>query len=114
MPKYEVSIPNLGKFEVDSPKELTEDEAYRLAVAEATKSTGGDGELTRQLGLTARAGITGAAGLPLLAGDAFEAKRSCRVFLRHHHKDDLYLEYQYLAIATNNQPHLATIYPYQK
>ena len=70
MPKYEVSIPNLGKFEVDSPKELTEDEAYRLAVAEATKSTGGDGELTRQLGLTARAGITGAAGLPLLAGDA--------------------------------------------
>jgi len=70
MPKYEVTIPNLGKYEVNSPKELTEDEAYRLAVAEATKATGGDGEITRQLGLTARAGITGAAGLPLLAGDA--------------------------------------------
>jgi predicted amino acid racemase len=70
MPKYEVTIPDLGKFEVNSPKDLTEDEAYRIAVAEATKQTGGDGELSRQLGLTARAGITGVAGLPLLAGDA--------------------------------------------
>jgi hypothetical protein len=70
VPKYEVTIPDLGKFEVNSPKDLTEDEAYRIAVAEATKQTGGDGELSRQLGLTARAGITGVAGLPLLAGDA--------------------------------------------
>jgi hypothetical protein len=70
MPKYEVTIPDLGKFEVNSPKELTEDEAYRLAVAEATKQTGGDSELYRQLGLTTRAGVTGLAGLPLLAGDA--------------------------------------------
>ena len=70
MPKYEVTIPDLGKFEVNSPKELTEDEIYRIAVADATKQTGGDGELSRQLGLTARAGITGVAGLPLLAGDA--------------------------------------------
>lgn len=68
MPKYEVTIPDLGKFEVNSPKELTEDEAYRMAVAEATG--GGDNQLGRQLGLTARAGVTGVAGLPLLAGDA--------------------------------------------
>ena len=70
MPKYEVTIPDLGKFEVNSPKELSEDEVYRIAVAQATRQTGGDGELSRQLGLTARAGITGLAGLPLLAGDA--------------------------------------------
>lgn len=70
MPKYEVTIPDLGKFEVNSPKELTEDEAYRLAVSELTKSSGGDNQIGRQLGLTARAGITGVAGLPLLAGDA--------------------------------------------
>ena len=70
MPKYEVTIPDLGKFEVNSPKELSEDEVYRIAVAQATQQTGGDGELSRQLGLTARAGITGVAGLPLLAGDA--------------------------------------------
>lgn len=70
MPKYEVNIPDLGKFEVNSPKELTEDEAYRLAVTELTKSSGGDNQIGRQLGLTARAGITGVAGLPLLAGDA--------------------------------------------
>lgn len=69
MPKYEVTIPDLGKFEVNSPKELTEDEAYRLAVSELTKS-GGDNQIGRQLGLTARAGVTGVAGLPLLAGDA--------------------------------------------
>jgi hypothetical protein len=70
MPKYEVTIPDLGKFEVNSPKDLTEEEAYRIAVAQATQQTSGDGELSRQLGLTARAGITGVAGLPLLAGDA--------------------------------------------
>jgi hypothetical protein len=70
VPKYEVTIPDLGKFEVNSPKELSEDEVYRIAVAQATRQTGGDGELSRQLGLTARAGITGLAGLPLLAGDA--------------------------------------------
>lgn len=70
MPKYEVTIPDLGKFEVNSPKDLSEDEVYRIAVAEATKKTGGEGELSRQLGLTARAGITGVASLPLLAGDA--------------------------------------------
>jgi hypothetical protein len=70
MPKYEVTIPDLGKFEVNSPKELSEDEVYRIAVAQATQQTSGEGELSRQLGLTARAGITGVAGLPLLAGDA--------------------------------------------
>jgi hypothetical protein len=70
MPKYEVTIPDLGKFEVNSPKELSEDEVYRIAVAQATQQTSGDGELSRQLGLTARAGITGVASLPLLAGDA--------------------------------------------
>lgn len=67
MPKYEVTIPDLGKFEVDSPKELTDDEAYRIAVSQATEE---GSQLGRQLGLTARAGITGVAGLPLLAGDA--------------------------------------------
>jgi hypothetical protein len=68
MPKYEVTIPDLGKFEVNSPKELTEDEVYRMAVAQATGAD--DNQLGRQLGLTARAGATGVAGLPLLAGDA--------------------------------------------
>lgn len=32
-----------------------------------------DGQLTRQLGLTARAGVTGIAGLPLMAGEALNA-----------------------------------------
>lgn len=71
MPKYEVTIPDLGKFEVNSPKELTEDEAYRIAVSQA--AGGGDSQIGRQLGLTARAGITGVAGLPLLAGDALNS-----------------------------------------
>ena len=70
MPTYEVEIPNLGKFEVKSDRELSEQEI----ITQVQLRAGGEktrGELGRQLGLTARAGLTGVAGLPLMAGEGF-------------------------------------------
>ncbi len=72
MPTYEVEIPNLGKFEVKSDRELSEQEI----ITQVQLKTGGEktgGELGRQLGLTARAGLTGVAGLPLMAGEGLNA-----------------------------------------
>ena len=64
MPTYEVEIPNLGKFEVKSDRELSEQEIIsQVQLRAGGEKTGG--ELGRQLGLTARAGLTGVAGLPL-------------------------------------------------
>lgn len=72
MPTYEVEIPNLGKFEVKSDRELSEQEiisqVQQMSSGEKTR-----GELGRQLGLTARAGLTGVAGLPLMAGEGLNA-----------------------------------------
>jgi len=68
MPTYEVEIPNLGKFEVKSDRELSEQEI----ISQVQQRAGGEkagGELGRQLGLTARAGVTGVAGLPLMVGE---------------------------------------------
>jgi hypothetical protein len=72
MPTYEVEIPNLGKFEVKSDRELSEQEI----ITQVQLRAGGEktrGELGRQLGLTARAGLTGVAGLPLMAGEGLNA-----------------------------------------
>ena len=72
MPTYEVEIPNLGKFEVKSDRELSEQEiisqVQQMSSGEKTR-----GEIGRQLGLTARAGLTGVAGLPLMAGEGLNA-----------------------------------------
>ena len=72
MPTYEVEIPNLGKFEVKSDRELSEQEiisqVQQMSSGEKTR-----GELGRQLGLTARAGVTGVAGLPLMVGEGLNA-----------------------------------------
>lgn len=72
MPTYEVEIPNLGKFEVKSDRELSEQEIINQVQqrAEGEKTSG---EFGRQLGLTARAGLTGVAGLPLMAGEGLNA-----------------------------------------
>jgi hypothetical protein len=62
-----VDIPNIGIVEFPSSMSNAEIEA---AIVKMTTPRSTTEELSRQLGLTARAGITGVAGLPLLAGDA--------------------------------------------
>jgi len=69
MPKYEVEVDGLGKFEVESEKPLSEAQILEAVKGQAEQRQG-SGSLSRQLGLTARAGVTGTASLPLLAGDA--------------------------------------------
>ncbi len=72
MPTYEVDIPNVGKFEVKSDRELSEQEIIsQVQLKTGSEKTGG--EIGRQLGLTARAGITGVAGLPLMFGEGLNA-----------------------------------------
>lgn len=72
MPTYEVDIPNVGKFEVKSDKELSEQEVInQVQMQVAGESRRGD--LGRQIGLTARAGVTGIAGLPLMFGEGLNA-----------------------------------------
>ncbi|NBR24940.1 MAG: hypothetical protein EBU08_14440, partial [Micrococcales bacterium] len=71
-----IDIPKVG--EVEFPDSMSEKEinaAAKRLYDEANATTKKEertigSELARQVGLTARAGITGAAGLPLLAGDA--------------------------------------------
>lgn len=72
MPTYEVQIPNVGRFEVKSDRELTEQEVINQ-IQTQTGREGDRREIGRQLGLTARAGITGAAGLPLMFGEGLNA-----------------------------------------
>jgi len=72
MPTYEVEIPNLGKFEVKSDRELSEQEIISQ-IQTRTQGEERRGDLGRQLGLTARAGITGIAGLPLMFGEGLNA-----------------------------------------
>ena len=72
MPTYEVDIPNVGKFEIKSDRELSEQEIIsQVQLKTGSEKTGG--EIGRQLGLTARAGITGVAGLPLMFGEGLNA-----------------------------------------
>lgn len=69
MPTYQVELPDIGKFEVKSDRELSEQEAINQVQLQLRGEARGT-ELGRQLGLTARAGVTGVAGLPLMAGEA--------------------------------------------
>lgn len=72
MPTYEVDIPNVGKFEVKSDKELSEQEVINQVQMQVSGESR-RGDLGRQIGLTARAGITGIAGLPLMFGEGLNA-----------------------------------------
>jgi hypothetical protein len=68
--RFELPDGRIARFEV--PEGTTAEQAQKLMegyFAEPKERTTGE-EVSRQLGLTARAGITGAAGLPLMAGDA--------------------------------------------
>jgi len=67
--RFEMPDGRIAKFEV--PEGTTPEQAQKLIEQslQETESTTGK-EIGRQLGLTARAAATGAAGLPLLAGDA--------------------------------------------
>lgn len=74
MPKYEVEIPGSGVFEVESDRPLTDAEAYRFAMSQASQEKprpqrSRADELLRQLGLTARAGIEGAVSLPSMVAN---------------------------------------------
>jgi hypothetical protein len=62
-----VDVPNIGVVEFPSSMSNAEIEA---AIVKMTTPRSTTEELSRQLGLTTRAGVTGVAGLPLLAGDA--------------------------------------------
>ena len=67
--RFEMPDGRIARFEV--PDGTTPEQAKRLieqSLQETEPTT--SKEIGRQLGLTARAGITGGAGLPLLAGDA--------------------------------------------
>lgn len=72
MPTYQVEIPDIGKFEVKSDRELSDQEAISQVQMQLRNESRGS-EVNRQLGLTARAGITGVAGLPLMAGEALNS-----------------------------------------
>lgn len=68
--RFELPDGRIARFEV--PEGTTAEQAQKLMegyFAEPKEKTTGE-ETARQLGLTARAGITGAAGLPLMTGDA--------------------------------------------
>ena len=68
--RFELPDGRIARFEV--PEGTTAEQAQKLMegyFAEPKERTTGE-EVARQLGLTARAGATGAAGLPLIAGDA--------------------------------------------
>ncbi len=74
MPKYEVEIPGSGVFEVESDRPLTDAEAYRFAMSQASQEKprpqrSRADELLRQLGLTARAGIEGGMALPSMVAN---------------------------------------------
>jgi len=74
MPKYEVEIPGSGVFEVESDQPLTDAEAYRFAMSQASQEKprpqrSRAEELLRQLGLTARAGIEGGMALPSMVAN---------------------------------------------
>jgi hypothetical protein len=55
MPIYDVVIPGKGSFEVESDKELTQQEAYQYALAQASKEGAGQSAIDRGLGLAYRA-----------------------------------------------------------
>jgi hypothetical protein len=65
-PELKARVAALRSTGVDKPTKKEESVVERISqsAAEAAK------QIPRQLGLTARAGVTGAAGLPLMAGDA--------------------------------------------
>lgn len=68
--RFELPDGRIAKFEV--PEGTTAEQAQKLMesyFAEPSEKPTGQ-QVARQLGLTARAGLTGAAGLPLIAGDA--------------------------------------------
>jgi hypothetical protein len=65
--RFEMPDGRIGRFEV--PEGTTPEQAKILIEQSLAEPTAGK-ELGRQLGLTARAATTGAAGLPVLAGDA--------------------------------------------
>lgn len=73
MPTYQVEIPGRGVFEVDSEQELTDKQAYEFALqqSETPEPMPMADQLTRQLGLTGRAGIAGLASLPNMLVDPF-------------------------------------------
>lgn len=71
-----VQVPGVG--EVEFPDDMSEAQIVaaikRISPEkEAPKKTDFASDLVRQLGLTARAGITGAASLPMMAGDVLNA-----------------------------------------
>jgi len=81
MPVYEVTIPGKGTFEVESDRDLTDDEAYNFAAQQADQIPAQaetqapaqpmQDQIGRQLGLTGRAGIAGLAALPNMLVDPF-------------------------------------------
>lgn len=65
-----VDVPEVGLVEFPSDMSTAEIESAIAKMVAPVEKRSTTEELGRQLGLTTRAGITGVAGLPLLAGDA--------------------------------------------
>lgn len=76
MATYEITAPDGSKWDVTAPDDASQDQVLQYAKTQWSaqekpqpqRSMGGD--LLRQVGLTARAGIKGVAGLPAMVGDA--------------------------------------------
>ena len=71
MPTYEVEIPGRGKFQIESARELSDEEVINAVMSQPTRTTGE--EVRRQVGLTARGGLTGLTSPLSIVGDPLNA-----------------------------------------
>ena len=71
MPTYEVEIPGRGKFQIESARELSDEEVINAVMSQPARTTGE--EVRRQVGLTARGGLTGLTSPLSIIGDPLNA-----------------------------------------
>lgn len=71
MPTYEVEIPGRGKFQIESARELSDEEVINAVMAQPARTAGE--EVRRQVGLTARGGLTGLTSPLSIIGDPLNA-----------------------------------------
>lgn len=71
MPTYEVEIPGRGKFQIESARELSDEEVINAVMSQPARTTGE--EVRRQVGLTARGGLTGITSPLSIVGDPLNA-----------------------------------------
>ena len=81
MPSFEFTSPEGKKYTVNGPDGATKEQAFQMLQTQLGSTTQepkpeGDtlvGEAGRQVGLTARAGVTGVSAIPMMVGDALNS-----------------------------------------